>query len=104
MSNTAFYISSGMTLLFSTVAAGTLGFVANTILPGRASFIRSILLTFVLLLVAHADALVSFTQITVPWLSWFGLTAMIVIQTAIGSACGYRLVRIVQRRLNISVA
>ncbi len=93
MSEMLLYVTGGVAMLISAIAVGTLGFVANRILPGPASFIRGLLLTFVLVLAAGVTGFVGTTAMQAPDSFWAMQAASLIVKTVIGTACGYALVR-----------
>ncbi len=93
MSEMTMYLTSGVAMLISAAAVGTLGFVANTILPGPASFVRGMLLTFVLILAAGLSGFVATASIHDHSSIWAMQAVTVVVKTVIGTACGYAMVR-----------
>ena len=93
MSEMTLYVTIGAELLISTAALGTLGFVADRVLPGPASFVRGLLLTFILILAASLAGFVAVAGLPDHASMWAKQGVVLLVKTLLGAACGFALVR-----------
>jgi hypothetical protein len=93
MPTMSLYMTTWAAMLIHAVAVGTLGFVTNRILPGCASFLRGLLLTLVLVVAAKLSQFVGVVGMSEHRRIWATQAIVALIETVIGTACGYLLVR-----------